>query len=573
VNEPLRVWAPRAKRVDLEAAGRRTPMAPCPGGWWAAPEPLPHDMDYRFVLDGGPALPDPRSSRQPQGVHGPSRTVDHATFPWTDEFFRAAPLGSGVVYELHVGTFTPEGTFDAAIGRLPHLCDLGVTHVELMPVNAYPGDHGWGYDGVALYAPHETTGGPAGLKRLVDACHDRGLAVILDVVYNHLGPDGNYLAQFGPYFTDRYRTPWGDAVNLDGAGSHEVRRFFCDNALMWFRDYHVDGLRVDAVHAFFDRSAEPFLEQLAREVHATSCVLGKPLVIIAESDLNDPRVVTSRDAGGMGCDAQWSDDFHHAVHAALTGERDGYYADFGGLTHVKKALEEVFVMDGCLSVHRGRPHGRPVRGLSRARFVGYAQTHDQVGNRARGDRLGHLVSPGRVKVAAALVLTSPFVPMLFMGEEWNASSPFQYFTDHRAPGLGDAVREGRRREFSAFGWDPQAVPDPQDPATFTRSKLPWHELDTPGHREVLDWYRQLIRLRRERPGLLDDEAKVRVDEQAQWIRVDRPGITLVCNLADGERRVPLLAGHPEQVRLSSTPEARVDEGDAVLPPDSALILG
>jgi maltooligosyltrehalose trehalohydrolase len=570
---PLEVWAPRAHRVELEAQGARSPMESKGGGWWVASTPLPADTDYRWILDGGPPLPDPRSPRQPAGVHGPSRTVDHGAFPWSDGAFRAPPLGAGVVYELHVGTFTPGGTFEGVIEHLPYLRDLGVTHVELMPANAYPGERGWGYDGVALYAPHEPAGGPDGLKRLVDACHVHGLGVLLDVVYNHLGPDGNHLGRFGPYFTDRYRTPWGDAVNLDGSWSHEVRRFLCDNALMWLRDYHMDGLRVDAVHAFFDRSAEPFLEQLTREVHALGLALARPLVVIAESDLNDPRVVTPRDAGGIGCDAQWSDDFHHALHATLTGERDGYYVDFGRLSHVKKALEQAFVVDGGYSEHRNSHHGRPPRGLSKKRFVGYLQTHDQVGNRARGERIGHLVGRGRVKVGAALVLTSPFVPMLFMGEEWNASSPFQYFTDHHDEALGAAVREGRRKEFAAFGWDPAEVPDPQDPSTYARSRLQWDERHGPAHADVLAWYEALLRLRHGRPDLLSDEVNVRVDDDAGWMVVERPSTTVVCNVAAAERRIPLGEAGPRHVLLVSEDSARVEGDAAVLPTDSVLILG
>jgi maltooligosyltrehalose trehalohydrolase len=568
------VWAPAASRVHIETGGHRRSMDSLGGGWWRAPEPVSPGDDYRFVLDDSGPLPDPRSPWQPQGVHGPSRALDHGAFRWSDAAFRARPLGSAVIYELHVGTFTAAGTFDAAIDRLPYLRDLGVTHVELMPVNAFPGERGWGYDGVGLYAPHEAMGGPEGLKRLVSACHARDLAVLLDVVYNHLGPDGNYLGRFGPYFTDHYHTPWGAAVNLDGSGSDEVRRFFCDNALMWLRDYHFDGVRVDAVHAFHDRSAEPFLAQLAREVHELSLASGRPLVVIAESDLNDPRVVASPEAGGMGCDAQWSDDLHHALHALLTNERGGYYTDFGTMDHVKKALESTFVFDGVHSRHRGRRHGRPSRGVPKQRFLAYLQSHDQVGNRARGERIGHLVSPGRARIGAALVLTSPYVPMLFMGEEWGSASPFQYFTDHGAPGLGDAVREGRRREFAAFGWDPEEVPDPQDPQTFERSKLHWEELQEPTHQEMLQWYRELLQLRRERPDLLQEGVVVRMDEAAGWLVVERPATTIVCNLSDGERRVPIgRRGPPHAALLASLPDARLEGTVAVLPPESVLITG
>ncbi|MFW6198015.1 MAG: malto-oligosyltrehalose trehalohydrolase [Myxococcota bacterium] len=570
----LQVWAPHAQdRVEVETNGRRLPMHRGSHGWWLLEQPIEPGTEYRFVIDYAEPLPDPRSPHQPEGVHGPSRTVDFGAFRWTDHGFRPPPLGSAVVYELHVGTFTPEGTFEAVVERLPYLRDLGVTHVELMPVNAFPGERGWGYDGVDLFAPQETYGGPAGLQRLVDACHGHGLGVLLDVVYNHLGPDGNYLERFGPYFTDRYHTPWGKAVNLDDRGSDEVRRFFCDNARMWLREYHIDGLRVDAVHAFFDRSAVHFLEQLSTEVHALGLELDKPLVVIAESDLNDPRVVSPAEGGGMGCDAQWSDDFHHAVHALVTGERAGYYADFGRIEDVAKALEHVFVYDWRYSGFRDRHHGKPPEGLSKKRFVGYDQTHDQVGNRARGERLGHLVPTGRLKAAAALVLTSPFVPMLFQGEEWNAGTPFQYFTDHHDPKLGRAVSEGRRREFAAFGWRPEDVPDPQSPATFERSKLRWDELEDAAHRDVLEWYRALIALRHARPDLLTDSIGVRFDENARWLAVQRPSTTLLCNLADAPRRIPLPPDRPRTAVLASSPDARIEHDVAVLPPDSALVLG
>ncbi|MDQ1711466.1 MAG: maltooligosyltrehalose trehalohydrolase [Frankiaceae bacterium] len=551
------VWAPYASSVLLDANGTRTPMVRGDGGWWRSAEPLPPGTDYGFVLDGSDdVLPDPRSPRQPDGVHGRSRTVDHAAFAWTDAGWSRPPLAGAVVYELHVGTFTPEGTFDAAIAHLPHLANLGVTAVELLPVNAFPGTHGWGYDGVGLWAPHEPYGGPDGLKRLVDACHAAGLAVVLDVVYNHLGPSGNYLGRFGPYFTDRYRTPWGPAVNYDDEGSHEVREFVVGNARMWVRDYHVDGLRLDAVHAIFDQSATHVLEELTARVDAW---------VIAESDLNDPRVVTPRGPrNGLGCDAQWSDDFHHALHAALTGERDGYYADFGPLAHVAKALEGAYVYDGQHSAYRGRRHGRPVADLPATAFLGYLQDHDQVGNRALGERSSHLLSPGLLKVGAALVLTAPFVPMLFMGEEWGASTPWQYFTDHDDPGLADAVRKGRREEFRAFGWDPDDVPDPQDPATFARSRLRWDEVTEPAHADLLDWHRRLIALRRGVPALTDGcLAQATFDEAARTLVVERGDVVVLANLG-GEPRTFDAAG---EVLLAS---AAYDGG--VLPGESVAIL-
>jgi maltooligosyltrehalose trehalohydrolase len=552
-------------------------MAMSEGGWWSADVPAAGPgSDYAFLLDGGEPLPDPRSPWQPSGVHGPSRLVDHQTFPWQDQRWQAGPLAAAVLYELHVGTFTPAGTFDAAIARLDHLVDLGITHVELMPVAEFAGGRGWGYDGVDLYAPHHAYGGPQGLKRLIDACHARGLAVLLDVVYNHLGPAGNYLSHFGPYFTDRYATPWGPAVNLDGPHSHEVRRFFCDNALMWLRDYHCDGLRLDAVHALVDASAVHVLEQLAAEVDALAAHLGRHLVLIAESDLNDPRLVRPPEVGGYGIDAQWSDDFHHALHTVLTGERDGYYADFGAFADLAKALERAFVYDGRSSAFRRRPHGRPPTGLTGHRFLGYLQNHDQIGNRATGERSSHLLSTGRLKMAAALVLTAPFIPLLFQGEEWGASTPFQYFTAYDDPALGQAVASGRRQEFAAFGWHPHEVPDPQARDTFERSKLNWDELAREPHASLLDWHRRLIRLRREVPALSDgrlDRVRVCCNEEARWLVVERGPVAVVCNLADRTQCVPVRLPESPQGLLTSDPTIQIAADGVTLPPDAVALLG
>jgi len=571
------VWAPTARAVQVEGGGERVPMMRNDGGWWRAALPEARaEVEYRFVLDGGAPLPDPRSPSQPLGVHGPSRVVDHGAFRWSNQRWQAPPLANAVIYELHIGTFTGEGTFDAAIDRLDHLVDLGITHLELMPVAEFPGLRGWGYDGVDLYAPHHGYGGPEALKRLVDACHARGLAVLLDVVYNHLRPAGNYLARFGPYFTDRYRTPWGKAVNLDGADSDEVRRFLCDNALMWLRDYRIDGLRIDAVHALFDQSAVPFLEQLAAEVDELGARLGRHLVLIAESDLNDPRAVRPRSTGGYGLDALWNEDFHHALHAVLTGERAGYYVDFGALGDVATALREGFVYGARYSVYRRRRHGRRAVGLDGDRFVGFLQNHDQVGNRPRGERLSQLVSPGRLKIGAALVLTSPFVPMLFHGEEWGAGTPFQYFTDHEDPELGRAVSDGRRREFTSFGQTFEDVPDPQAPETFQRSKLDWTELGREPHAGILDWYRQLIHLRLSRAELSGgrlDLLPTLCDEKEQWLRVDRGAFTIACNLSAAPRAVPLAPHRPQRVVLASTPDVTVAAETVELLPESVAILG
>ena len=445
-----------------------------------------------------------------------------------------------------------------------------------MPVHEFSGSRGWGYDGVDLYAPHHGYGGPHGLKSLIDACHTRGLAVILDVVYNHLGPAGNYLSRFGPYFTDRYVTPWGPAVNLDGPDSHEVRRFFCDNALMWLRDYHVDGLRIDAIHALVDTSAVHFLEQLAAEVDILEAQLGRHLVLIAESDLNAPRVVQPPEGGGYGIDAQWNDDFHHALHTVLTGERDGYYTDFGSFADLAKALERAFVYDGRYSAFRRRPHGRPLTGLSGHRFLGYLQNHDQIGNRAMGERSSHLLSTGSLKIAAAVVLTSPFIPLLFQGEEWGASSPFQYFTAHDDTTLGQAVTSGRWREFAAFGWHPHEVPDPQARDTFERSMLNWDELTREPHAGLLDWHRRLIRLRREMLVLSDgrlDNVRVRFDEAARWLVVEGGPVAVVCNLSDRAQCVPVSVSRVNQVLLTSDPAIQITAGGVHLPPDAVALLG
>jgi maltooligosyltrehalose trehalohydrolase len=570
----LRVWAPRPREVEAQAGRKVFPMRAGADGWWTAETPAEPGADYGFILDGAGPFPDPRSPWQPHGVHGLSRLVEDGAFRWGDAGWQPPPLSAAVIYELHVGTFTPAGTFAAAIEKLGHLAALGVTHLELMPVNEFPGERGWGYDGVALFAPHHAYGGPQGLKELVDACHARGLAVLLDVVYNHLGPAGNYLDRFAPYLATRYCAPWGPAINFDGPDSDEVRRFFCDNARMWLRDYHLDGLRLDAVHAIFDTSAEPFLEQLGVEVRQLEAELGRRLVVIAESDANDPRLLWPRERGGFALDAQWSDDFHHALHAVLTGERNGYFADFGTLAQVGKALRQAYVLDGCYSVHRRRRHGRAPAGLSGHRFLAYLQNHDQIGNRAQGERSRKLMSLGRLKAGAALVFTSPFVPMLFQGEEWGADTPFLYFTDHREPKLAEAVREGRRREFAAFGWRPEEIPDPEARETFELSKLNWSEISESPHPELLAWHRQLIRLRRAEPALSDgrrDLVRVQCDEPAHWLTVERGAITAACNLAAAPQRVRLRAGKQRTLMVS---EAGVVVGDGFveLPPDSVAIV-
>ncbi|HVA20566.1 MAG TPA: malto-oligosyltrehalose trehalohydrolase [Candidatus Micrarchaeia archaeon] len=574
MSHTFTLWAPLAEQVDCVAAHHPQAMERVDHGWWrctvadAGP-----GTRYRFAVDGSPPLADPRSPSQPLGVSGPSEVVDHGAFAWGDRGWRGLPLAGAVLYELHVGTFTAAGTFDAVIERLPHLVELGIDAIELLPVAEFSGDRGWGYDGVYLFAPHHAYGGPDGLRRLVDAAHGAGIGVVMDVVYNHFGPQGGDICRFGPYLTDRHTTNWGDAVNFDDAGSDEVRAFVVDNALMWLRDYHCDGLRLDAVHAIVDQSATHVLEQLGGAVDALAAHVRRHLFLIAESDRNDPRLVHSRDAGGYGLDAAWADDWHHALHAVMTGDESGYYADFGPLTMLAKALRQAWVYDGSWSAHRRRVHGRRPTAISGGQLVVSTQNHDQVGNRALGERLGALTTTGRLKVAAALLLTGPFTPMLFQGEEWAAATAFQYFTHHDDPDLGRAVCQGRRQEFADFGWDPDTVPDPQDVATFERSKLDWSELSSPPHDAMLAWYRDLIALRRRVPALSDprlDAVEVACDEAAGWLTVRRGPITVMASVAATELRLDL-AG-VMRVVLASAPSVRLHARALALPPDSVAIL-
>ncbi|MEV6260752.1 malto-oligosyltrehalose trehalohydrolase [Streptomyces sp. NPDC051784] len=579
------VWAPESGSVVLCTASGRREMErdALRAGWWTTEaEAVDGDL-YGFSLDDGPVLPDPRSRRQPDGPDGRSAVVDHEAYTWRTPW-AGRGLPGAVLYELHVGTFTPEGTFDAAAERLAHLAELGVTHVELMPVCPFPGTHGWGYEGVSLWAVHEPYGGPEGLKRLVDAAHGLGLAVLLDVVHNHLGPSGNYLPAFGPYFTDTHHTPWGSAVNLDAPGSDEVRAYLLDSALAWLRDYRLDGLRLDAVHALADGRALTFLEELSTAVDALASELGRPLGLIAESDLCDPRTTTPRTEGGIGLHAQWNDDFHHALHTVLTGESQGYYADFAKapLRGLAKTVTKAFFHDGTYSSFRGRTHGRPVDPARTPahRFVGYAQTHDQIGNRAQGDRLAAGLSPGLQACAAALVLTAPFTPMLFMGEEWGAATPWQFFTDHTDPELARAVREGRRREFAAHGWAEEDIPDPQDPATRNRSCLDWEESSRPPHSRLLAWYRELIALRHSLPDLSDPDlasVKAAYDEEARWIAFRRGDLRVAVNLSEKPAAIPLGAGRHRggggRVLAAWEPvEAPGQDGLLHLPGESCVVL-
>jgi maltooligosyltrehalose trehalohydrolase len=543
------------------------------GGWWTAPHELSDGERYAFSLDGGEPRPDPRGLRLPDGPHGWSGHYDPATFSWRDAGWRGVPLEGSVVYETHVGTFTPEGTLDAAAERLGYLADLGVQVVELLPLATFPGRHNWGYDGVAPYTVHEAYGGPAALQRFVDAAHGHGLGVCLDVVYNHLGPEGNYLPELGPYFSDAYVTPWGQALNLDGPDSDEVRRWVLDNARQWLADFHVDGLRLDAVHELHDDTALHVLEELTREVDELAGRLGRTLWLVAESDRNDPGTVTPRgdgDAvGGRGLHGQWADDVHHALHVALTGEHQAYYSDFADPQALAKVLTTPFFHDGTWSSFRQRRHGRPVdrATVPGSRFVVSLQTHDQVGNRAQGDRLssGNLsLDPGLLAAGAALLLTSPYTPMLFMGEEWGASTPWQFFTDHTDPAIASATAQGRKAEFGSHGWDEDDVPDPQDPATFERSKLDWAELEKEPHARVLGWYRDLLRLRRDVADLRDpDLAATDVTWVDRRLRSRRGRHVVLVNLGDEPWRADE-AGEPVLAWESYD--------DGVVAPRSAVIL-
>ena len=590
MSRPFRVWAPRATAVTLvldgatvDGARHEVPMTGAPDGWWTAAVAADvvadgAEVDYGFRLDDADTvLPDPRSRRQPVGVHQLSRTFDPAAHAWQDTAWTGRQLAGGLIYEMHIGTFTPEGTFDAAIGKLDHLVGLGVTLVEILPVNAFNGEHNWGYDGVLWYAVQEQYGGPAGYQRFVDACHAAGLGVVQDVVYNHLGASGNYLPSYGPYLHDDGRAnSWGDSVNLDGPDSGEVRRFILDNLAMWLGEYHVDGLRLDAVHALMDHSAVHLLEEMAQEVAALSAHVGRPLTLIAESDLNDPKLITPREAGGYGLTAQWNDDFHHVLHVALTGETVGYYSDFGSMEAVAKVMTQGFFHNGTYSSFRGRRHGRPIdpTTLQAWRFVGYLQDHDQIGNRAAGDRISDQLTASDLAVGAVLVLTGPFTPMLFMGEEWAASTPWQFFTSHPEPELGEATAKGRLAEFAEMGWDPDTVPNPQDPETFTRSRLDWSELTEPGHADLLDLYRRLAALRRARPELTDPrftEVSADWDDDQRWLVIDRSGVRIAVNLDTVTRSVPLRA--PAGELLLGTDDAiTVQESAVTLPANTAAVL-
>lgn len=493
----FRVWAPAARRVTLRLMTRNGVLdlaMPYTEDDQFALEAFARAGDrYFYVVDDHKPVPDPVSRLLPEGVHGPTEIVDPGAFAWTDQQWRGLPLKDYILYELHIGTFTEQGNLDAAIAKLPYLIQLGITVIELMPVVAFPGTRNWGYDGVSPYAVQASYGGPEGLKRFVNAAHSAGLGVVLDVVYNHLGNEGNYLRLFGPYFTDKHKTPWGEAINYDQAGSAGVRRYMVENALYWVREYHLDGLRLDAVQTLRDDSPHHILAEIAESVEALACELGREVCVIAETDENDPRIVRRQDAGGYGLSAIWSDDFHHALHAFFTGERAGYYQDFGRPEQIVRALNEGFVFQGePFRYWEGCPRGAPSRDMPAPAHVISIQNHDQVGNRAQGERLSVLVPPGVRRLAAALLLLAPETPLIFMGQEYDETNPFLFFTDYGDPVLKEKVSHGRKDEFKEFEF--VSIPDPQDPASFARSKLNWQL--TQHENKMLGWYKSLFELRR-----------------------------------------------------------------------------
>jgi maltooligosyltrehalose trehalohydrolase len=567
------VWAPFIRNVDVHILSPRETAQPLERQARGYHEGILSGVEagslYMYRLDGEKERPDPASKYQPQGVHGPSEVTD-SRFPWEDGGWSGVPLKDYVIYELHVGAYTAEGNFEAIIPHLDELKALGVTAIELMPVGQFPGSRNWGYDGVYPFAVQNSYGGPQALKRLVNACHLQGLAVVLDVVYNHLGPEGNYLWDFGPYFTDRYRTLWGSSINFDGPHSDEVRRFFGDNALEWVRDFHVDALRLDAIHAILDFSAKPFLQELAAAVHEEADALGRRIFLMPESALNDTKVIRSPELGGYGLDAQWNDDFHHALRTLVTGDRSGYYVDFGRTEHLAKALREGYVYSGQYSVFRGRKHGNSSRDIPAHRFIVFSQNHDQVGNRILGERLSQLASFEALKLVAGCVILSPFIPLLFMGEEYGETAPFPYFINHSDPDLVEAVRRGRREEFASFGWQGEP-PDPQDENTFLKAKLDHSLRITRWHKVLYEFYMTLLRVRREilpAAWLSKENLQVGTFEEEKLLVVLRPfeteAFTLVLHF--GSKRKQVCLSLPEGVwkkRLDSAEERWEGPGSCI----------
>jgi maltooligosyltrehalose trehalohydrolase len=557
------VWAPLLKNVMLKLISpteQAIPMEQDTKGYWVTEvENVLAEAPYLYRLENEKDRPDPASHFQPQGVHKPSQVVDHNSFNWEGDIWKGIALSEMIIYELHVGTFTPDGTFDSILPRISELKDLGINAIEIMPVAQFPGDRNWGYDGAYPFAVQNSYGGPAGLKRLVNECHKKGMAVILDVVYNHLGPEGNYLFDYGPYFTDKYRTSWGMAINFDDAYNNEVRNFFIENALHWFKNYHIDALRLDAIHGISDLSAKPFLQELAEKVEEFSLKEGRKFHLIAESDLNDSRVIRPRELGGYGIDAQWCDDFHHSLHTLLTEEKDGYYIDFGKTDHFVKSMREGFVYSGDYSVYRKRNQGNSSKDIPADQFVVFSQNHDQIGNRMFGERLTNLVSFESLKLAAGIVLLSPYIPLIFMGEEYGEDTPFLYFVSHSDRDIIEAVRKGRKEEFKAFAWDSEP-PDPQSVDTFLKSKIIWEKKENGNHKVLLSFYKHMIRMRKETPALshLDKDSLDAYGfekEKIVWLRRWKDDSHVICffnfNSADMKFISPLPEGYWEKMIDSS----------------------
>ncbi len=557
------LWAPFLNKVALKIISHEEKIVPMEkdneGYWKTTIAAITSAAKYFYLLDDEKARPDPASHFQPEGVHGPSQVIDHNSFRWEDGEWNGVPLSAMIIYELHTGAFTPEGTFEAIIPRLDELKDMGINALEIMPIAQFPGERNWGYDGVYPFAVQNSYGGPTGFKCLVNECHKRDIAVILDVVYNHLGPEGNYLWDYGPYFTKKYRTPWGDALNFDGAHSNEVRSYFIENALHWFKNYHIDALRLDAIHGIFDMSAKPFLSELAEKVEEFSKTTGKTCYLIAESDLNDSKVTRSREFGGYGMDAQWCDDFHHAIHTLLTGENQGYYSDFGEVRHLVKAMRESFVYSGEYSQFRRKNHGNSSKDVPATQFVAFSQNHDQIGNRMLGERLSALVSFESLKLAAGVVLLSPYIPLLFMGEEYGEDSPFLYFISHSDPTLIEAVRQGRKKEFEGFTWKDEP-PDPQNLETFLKSKINREKRFEGNHKVLSDFYKKLITLRTTNPALSSlDKKSLTVngleDEKVVFLRRGKADshvfIIFNFNCADVKMIAPLSDGKWKKMLDSS----------------------
>lgn len=557
------LWAPFSKNMSLKIVSpveRIIPMQKEKTGYWKvkADDVFPGAL-YLYRHENERDRPDPASHFQPEGVHGPSQIVDHSAFGWEDSNWRRIPLSEMIMYELHVGTFTKEGTFESIIPRLDDLLNLGINAIEIMPVSQFPGGRNWGYDGTYPFAVQNSYGGPEGLKKFVNECHKKGIAVILDVVYNHLGPEGNYLWDFGPYFTDKYKTPWGKAINFDDTYSNEVRNFFIENALHWFKNYHIDALRLDAIHGIYDRSAIPFLQELAERVEEFSDREKRKVYLVAESDLNDSRVIRPRSQGGLSLDAQWCDDFHHCLYTLLTGGSDGYYVDFGKMEHLIKSIKEGFVYSGEYSTFRKRNYGNSSKDRPADQFVVFSQNHDQIGNRAFGERLTGLVSFESLKLAAGMVLLSPYIPLLFMGEEYGEDAPFLYFVSHSDPALIEAVRKGRKEEFKSFKWEGDP-PDSQSIETFLKSKIKWEKRETGHYKVLLDFYTHLIRLRKETPALSNlDKDSLDVfgfeDKKVLFVRRWKGGSEVFSifnfNSADARLAVPATGGVWKKILDSS----------------------